>query len=219
MWLDHFRHDLRCALRSIARSPIACAVAVISLAAGIGATTATLTLRNAIFSNPPPLYRDPGQLSRIELSTPDRRRAGRSRGALFTLDRRRRSWRTQRRGNPAARRRVAQDRRRADRPGPFDRPWILRPPRRQLRTRPIVLIGALGCRPHRGGAQPSNLAEPLRRPERRNRPRGLDRRAAAHRRRCPAAALLVQDDGLGDLGVREAASDRAGRGGRRRHAS
>ena len=75
VWLDHCRHDVRCALRSIARSPIACAVAVISLAAGIGATTATLTLRNAIFYNPPPLYRDPGQLSRIEVSTPDRRRA------------------------------------------------------------------------------------------------------------------------------------------------
>ena len=75
MWLDHCRHDVRCALRSIARSPIACAVAVISLAAGIGATTATLTLRNAIFYNPPPLYRDPGQLSRIEASTPDRRHA------------------------------------------------------------------------------------------------------------------------------------------------
>jgi len=84
MWLDHCRHDLRCALRSIARSPIACAVAVISLAAGIGATTATLTLRNAIFYNPPPLYRDPGQLSRIELSTPDRRRVAVP-GSLYSL--------------------------------------------------------------------------------------------------------------------------------------
>ena len=84
MSLDHCRHDVRCALRSIARSPIACAVAVISLAAGIGATTATLTLRNAIFNNPPPLYRDPGQLSRIELSTPERRRAAVP-GSLYSL--------------------------------------------------------------------------------------------------------------------------------------
>ena len=84
MWLDHCRHDVRCAFRSIARSPIACAVAVISLAAGIGATTATLTLRNAIFYNPPPLYRDPGQLSRIELSTPERRRAAVP-GSLYSI--------------------------------------------------------------------------------------------------------------------------------------
>jgi len=83
-WFDHLRHDLRCAFRSIARSPIACAVAITSLAAGIGATTSTLTVRNAIFYNPPPLYRDPGQLSRIETSTPDQRRAAVP-GALYAL--------------------------------------------------------------------------------------------------------------------------------------
>src|SRR5918993_3999080 len=54
LWFDHLRHDVRCALRSVTRTPVACIVAVASLAAGIGATTTTLTLRNAIFYNPPP---------------------------------------------------------------------------------------------------------------------------------------------------------------------
>ena len=82
LWLDHLRHDVRCAFRSIGRTPIACAVAVASLAAGIAATTATLTVRNAIFYNPPPLYRDPGQLSTVSISRPDRPR-DRVSGALF----------------------------------------------------------------------------------------------------------------------------------------
>ena len=76
LWWDHIRLDARSAMRSIARSPIACLVAIASLAGGIGATTATLTLRNAIFYNPPPLYSQPSELSRLEISTPERRRGG-----------------------------------------------------------------------------------------------------------------------------------------------
>ena len=68
--------DIRVAIRGIAKSPVTCLVAVVSLAGGIGATTATLTLRNAIFYNPPPLYAQPSELSRVEISTPERRRAG-----------------------------------------------------------------------------------------------------------------------------------------------
>ena len=139
--------------------------------------------------------------------------------ALFDVDCRRRSRRPQRRGNLAARRRAAQKRRRGDRPGPFDRPWILCAPRRQPHTRPLVLISAPCGRQHGSRAEPPHLAEPLRGPERRRGPRGLDRRAAAHHCRRAAAALLVQDDGLGDLAVRGAAGDRAGRRGRRRRAS
>lgn len=71
-----FTQDVRVAIRSIAKSPVTCLVAVVSLAGGIGATTATLTLRNAIFYNPPPLYAQPSELSRVEISTPERRRAG-----------------------------------------------------------------------------------------------------------------------------------------------
>jgi predicted permease len=49
------------------RFPLATLVAVLSLAAGIGATASALGIRNAIFRNPPPLYRDPGQLSRLRV--------------------------------------------------------------------------------------------------------------------------------------------------------
>jgi predicted permease len=82
MWWDNLRQDARSAIRNIAKSPVACLVAVASLAGGIGATTATLTLRNAIFYNPPPLYAQPSELARVEISTPGRRRSGIP-GALF----------------------------------------------------------------------------------------------------------------------------------------
>jgi hypothetical protein len=62
--MDHLKQDLRGAVRSMARYPVACAVAIISLAAGIGCTTATLLARDAMFLNPPPLYTQPDQLSR-----------------------------------------------------------------------------------------------------------------------------------------------------------
>ncbi len=70
LWLDHLLQDIRCAARNLRRYPIAALVAVLSLAAGIGATTVTLTIRNVIFRNPPPLYRQPGQLSNIQIGTP-----------------------------------------------------------------------------------------------------------------------------------------------------
>src|SRR5947199_8091518 len=45
VWLDQLTQDLRQGARSLRRYPVACAVAVISLAFGIGATTATMTIR------------------------------------------------------------------------------------------------------------------------------------------------------------------------------
>jgi hypothetical protein len=72
LWLDHLRQDVRSALRSIVRCPMAATVAVLSLAAGIGATTITLTVRNVVFRNPPPLYQQPDQLSRIQVARQDR---------------------------------------------------------------------------------------------------------------------------------------------------
>ncbi len=71
-WFDHYLRDCRSALRSMTKCPVACAVAVISLAAGIGCTTATLTIRNAFFYSAPPLYQHPEQLSFLGVSTPDR---------------------------------------------------------------------------------------------------------------------------------------------------
>ena len=61
-WLEDFRKDLRAGFRSLRRYPLAASVAVASLAAGIGATTITLTVRDAIFRKFPPLYAEPQQV-------------------------------------------------------------------------------------------------------------------------------------------------------------
>ena len=73
-WLcwDQLRQDLRGAWRSVARYPLTAAVAMASLAAGIGATTMTLIVRDVIFHKPPPTYGHPQQLSRVQLGRPDR---------------------------------------------------------------------------------------------------------------------------------------------------
>jgi putative ABC transport system permease protein len=73
LWLDHLRQDLRVAIRSIARYPVAAIVAVVSLAFGIGAMTTTLMVRNAVFRTPPPLYARPGELSFVRVGQPERR--------------------------------------------------------------------------------------------------------------------------------------------------
>ncbi len=70
LWVDHLLHDLRDAARSVVRYPVAAAVAVISLAGGIGATTATLTIRDVVFRKPPALYRAPHELSRLQVGSP-----------------------------------------------------------------------------------------------------------------------------------------------------
>ena len=71
LWFDQLKQDVSTALRGIKRYPIACAIAVISLAGGIGATTTTLVLRNAIFLAPPPLYGDPAAIYQLRSPTPD----------------------------------------------------------------------------------------------------------------------------------------------------
>jgi putative ABC transport system permease protein len=71
LWLDHLSQDLRAAARSLTRYPIAALVAVISLGVGIGATTATLTIRNAVFHKPPPSYAQPDELSKIQVVRAD----------------------------------------------------------------------------------------------------------------------------------------------------
>lgn len=83
-WLDHLRQDLRTSLRSLGGHPVACVVAVLSLAGGIGNTTATLTVMNAVFFNSPPLYHRPEQLSHVTISTPAERR-GPVPGALYAV--------------------------------------------------------------------------------------------------------------------------------------
>lgn len=70
LWFDQLKQDVRTAWRGIRRYPIACAIAVISLGGGIGATTVTLLLRNAIFFAPPVLYQQPAELSWVLSPTP-----------------------------------------------------------------------------------------------------------------------------------------------------
>src|SRR6187200_223773 len=53
--------DVRYALRTMRRAPVSTAVAVLSLAMGIGATTAVFTLINGLMFRPLPV-RDPGSL-------------------------------------------------------------------------------------------------------------------------------------------------------------
>ena len=71
-WLgDNLIHDVRCAARNMRRYPVASLVAIFSLAAGIGATTVTLAVRDIIFHRPPPTYQQPEQLSKIQVGTPE----------------------------------------------------------------------------------------------------------------------------------------------------
>jgi putative ABC transport system permease protein len=70
-WCDQVWQDARVGARSLLRYPVACLVAVLSLAAGIGATTATLTIRDVVFHKPPALYHEPAQLSRVQIGSPE----------------------------------------------------------------------------------------------------------------------------------------------------
>src|SRR5262245_57143173 len=71
-WFELIRQDLRAAIRSVRRYPVAAAIAIISLAAGIGATAVTLTIRDVVFNNFPLLYREPAQLSHVQIGPADR---------------------------------------------------------------------------------------------------------------------------------------------------
>ena len=69
MWLESLLQDLRYALRTFAKSPGFSAVAILTMALGIGATTAIFSLVDATLLHPLP-YPHPEELVRIEDDLP-----------------------------------------------------------------------------------------------------------------------------------------------------
>ena len=65
--LERALQDLRCAARNMRRYPVASLIAILSLAVGIAATTASLTIRDVIFHRPPAAYQQPERLSKIQI--------------------------------------------------------------------------------------------------------------------------------------------------------
>jgi predicted permease len=68
VWLDQLRQDVQCALRMMHRGPGFTAVAVLSLALGIGANTAIFSLWNSVAHAPLPAVHRPNEL--VILSNP-----------------------------------------------------------------------------------------------------------------------------------------------------
>ena len=68
-WLDDLVHDLHYACRTLTRSPVFSLIAILTMALGIGATTAIFSVIDATLLHPLP-FPDPQQLVRIEDDLP-----------------------------------------------------------------------------------------------------------------------------------------------------
>ncbi len=71
LWWDHFLQDLRFGLRSLRQSPGFTAVAVLSLALGIGANTTIFSYVNALLLRPPSVVAAPDKLCALWNRLPD----------------------------------------------------------------------------------------------------------------------------------------------------
>jgi hypothetical protein len=69
-WIEDLLHDLRYGLRMMGRNPSFTAVAVLTLAVGIGATTTAFTWINAVMLQPLGGVADPSRLVTVESVTP-----------------------------------------------------------------------------------------------------------------------------------------------------
>lgn len=72
LWLEALIQDLRSALRVFARNPAFAAVVIVTLALGIGANTAILSVVYSVLLKPLP-YAQPEQLYSVEVVVPERR--------------------------------------------------------------------------------------------------------------------------------------------------
>src|SRR3954447_4033707 len=72
-WIEDLGRDLRHGLRLLRRDPVFAAVAILSLALGIGTNSAMFSLADAALLRPLPV-RDPGSVVAISAPRPDERR-------------------------------------------------------------------------------------------------------------------------------------------------
>jgi putative ABC transport system permease protein len=84
-WLDALRRDLRYAVRSLRKNAGFAAVATLTLALGIGATTAIFTIVDALLLRPLP-FTDPERLVRLYATRDGARIAGTGMGGPSALD-------------------------------------------------------------------------------------------------------------------------------------